>query len=176
LDLCQFGRRYTCGLDLEVNVALSVYAHGWFLDDYESENCEIVGLDGLDTVLEELYELKSPNEEEENLEEWTTSPGGCAVFIEGKDDKFIFGEFLARKAGEPLRDLGVHIFGGLQGGGRERAVSSTNRKGKEALERLLIDFGVRPTAQVKQLIARNLKQVPQDFDRLMKKVMERIPG
>jgi len=179
------------------------------------------------------------------IKKWAEEPTGCAVFVEGEDDKVVIDEFLKRLIGVELSNYGVHIFTALGGGGKERAVDSAryvarvgervNRKipylivldgdasgwvktqkeieigklfvlsekeidsylldpraiaevcnvvetevvkklkyskggGKETLEHVIQSCGVRPSPQVKQLVARHLKAVPGDFIRMLETI------
>ncbi len=47
-------------------------------------------------------------------------------------------------------------------------IDSESNRGKEGLERIISRLGVRPTSQIKQLLARQMEKVPDDFVALFK--------
>jgi len=112
----------SCGLDLRIDAQFVVYAHEWTFSDEECSNCEIANV-LIDPLVEEICRFTSVDDE---FEDWIAEPTGCAVFVEGDDDKAVIRELLQRQAkqsGGDLRSLRVHIFKGL-GGGKERAAES----------------------------------------------------
>jgi len=249
-----WGRCDNCDKEMSADLQFSVYAWSWVFIDADCENCEMTSLSGLRLIVKELTKswakLRSGEDEsadEREIEEWAQKPSGCAVFVEGEDDRSVISEFLRRQVEGELFDLSIHLFRGLGGGGRELAVNSAKyvseiakrvgspipyiivldgdasnwaktqkeidasrvfvlsrkeidsfllesraiaevcgvtdekvrdllgakRQGKEELESILRKFNVRPTPEVKQLIARHLTVVPDDFVRLMREI-ERI--
>ena len=228
-----------CNLDLQVTAELSVLGPEWTFSHCVFSHCEPVALPGIEDLIKNI---PWPSIDwEDNPEEMVRIPKGLAVFVEGDDDKLVIEEFL-RKQTPQYNALGVKIFTGARGGGREQIVESakfvqdvtehvgsdisfiivldgdssdwaatvatrvshhlfllskteiesylldsdalartlqvseseivnllkTNKgNGKQALERILQKHGFRPTAQVKQMITRQMRTVPEDFVKLM---------
>lgn len=236
-----------CGNSLSIEAELSVYANGCLFYDKREDECKLTAVFGLEKIIGDLCNARAIDEEED-IETWAEDPAGCAVFVEGPDDKAIIQEFLARLEDDDPSGIETHIFEGLAGGGRDRAVASAkyvsnistqlrrripyvtvldgdsydwaqkqkdldldalfllskkeiesylldsaaiasvckvrvdqvahflqsmSGSGKEQLERVLRKFKVRPRTEVKQLVARHLATVPDDFIKMRNKIRQR---
>ncbi len=112
-----------CKVDLHIEASYSVYAFEWVFFDYTSDGCEPVDLVGLDQLVKEMPEPHPSWDEEVN--QWVKEPKGFAMFTEGEDDKLVIGEFLKKLYKvDDLSIVGVHVFTGIKGGGKEEVVAS----------------------------------------------------